>query len=65
MFVHVMDLLSSYGLAGMCLSCPLVVVLALRVLDVLLVGERNNGFVCVGKDNWNVNEPSSELFGQS
>lgn len=42
----VMDLLSPYGLAGMCWSCPLVVVLALRVLDMCFLWEREI-MVCV------------------
>lgn len=64
----VIDLLSPYGLAGMCWSCPLVVVLVLRVLDMCFLWEGRITVcvcVCVGKDNWNVNEQSSEPFGQS
>lgn len=62
----VMDLLCPYGLAGMCCSCPLVVVLARRFLDMCFLWEREiTVCVCVGKDNWNVNEKSSEHFGQS
>ncbi len=61
----VMDLLSPYGLAGMCWSCHVVVVLALRVLDMCFLWERQIMVcvcMCVGRDNWNVkNSPLSLL----
>ncbi len=64
----VMDLLSPYGLVGMCWSCHVVVVLALRVLDMCFLWERQIMVcvcMCVGRDNWNVIKQSSEPFGQS